>query len=364
MKSDSVLVVAEQLRRRVPGGIGRAVRGLLQGMKEIDNHPAITLLASRGPRGRDPLREYTLPLRTSMLPGPLLTRTWDRGLGTIGKGFSLVHATSLAAPPVKGMPLVSTVYDLAFETYPEMISSRAQSWHKDALSRALKNSDLLISASESVSQVLRERGPRRVITIGLGADHLPSPDTEVARVRLAQHGVVGPYLLTVSTLEPRKNLKRLIEAYEKARRHFTEPLPLVVVGPTGWGTHGTATHGVEGVIALGALPDAPLAALYKNAQAVAYVPLIEGYGLPPLEAMRAGAPVVASNSVPSVADEKDAPALLVTPTDVEEIAQALVFASTHGQERDALIARGVAFSQRHTWSAYAKEVVAAWETLL
>src|SRR5439155_14505905 len=106
-----VLVVAEQLRRAVPGGIGTYVRGLLQGLRQLEDGAEATLWASRGPRrGSDPLAAEG-PLAISRLPGPLLTRAWDHGRAGCPPGFDVLHATSLAVPPGRGTPASVMVHD-------------------------------------------------------------------------------------------------------------------------------------------------------------------------------------------------------------------------------------------------------------
>lgn len=361
-----VLLVAEQLRRRVPGGIGRGVRGLLAGLAEMGpSAPSVTLLASRPPSLPDPLEAFGVPIRCSHLNGPLLTRMWDRRVGRIDGGYSIVHATSLAAPPVRSMPLVVTVYDLAFEEFPDATSRRGRRWHASALERALGDADLLVATSHSVARRLEARGAARVEVVGLGADHLPPPDVHGAKRLLDSVGVEGEYILTVSTLEPRKNLARLIEAYRLVRDHLPAPWPLVVVGPSGWGSHGLHGPRPEGVVTLGVVGDGPLAALYSGARAVAYVPLVEGFGLPPLEAMRAGAPVVASTGVPSIeiAPGEEPPCLLVDPLDVRSIADALGEAAVDSNQRRHRIERGLSFAASHTWRSHAVAMSALWESL-
>jgi glycosyltransferase involved in cell wall biosynthesis len=153
-------------------------------------------------------------------------------------------------------------------------------------------------------------------------------------------------------LEPRKNLPRLLAAYRAARPRLPEPWPLVVVGPAGWGD---ALAPEAGVVLAGVVPAAVLAGLYGRARLVAYVPLLEGFGLPAVEAMYACAPVVAS-PMPST---KGA-ALEVDPRDTDAIADALV--QVGGQEgvRSQLVTAGVLRSSELTWEAAARRHVELW----
>ncbi len=136
-------------------------------------------------------------------------------------------------------------------------------------------------------------------------------------------GVVGEFLLTVGTLEPRKNVDRLVRAFARVRDSLPGPWPLVIVGPAGWGPEPPVPRAADHVVFTGPVPDVVLSELYRRARAFAYVPLTEGYGLPPLEAMRVGIPTVVSDEVPSVHDlgaVGPAPARIVDPLDVDDIA--------------------------------------------
>ncbi|HVX21546.1 MAG TPA: glycosyltransferase family 1 protein [Acidimicrobiales bacterium] len=378
-----VLLVVEQLRREVPGGIGRYASALLDGLVALGATPGaalpeVSLLASRPPAGiPDPLERWGMPVRTSLLPGPVLTRGWDRGLVRAPGGFGVVHAVSTAAPPVRRsgrrrQVLVVTVHDTVWRRFPEATTRRGRRWHEAALRRALRHADVLLVPSPEAAGELRVAGAadRRVSVLRWGTDHLPSPDRAGADALLHRLGVHGPYLLTASTREPRKNLHRLVAGYRLARRSLPEPWPLVVVGPPGWGDAALGPDGSpgspppEGVVAAGLVTDEVLAALYDGARAFAYVPLAEGYGLPPLEAMTFGVPVVASTGVPSVVSHAAAPsALRVDPMDVDAIADALVAAAVDDALRATLAARGRALVAGRTWRQAARWHADLWKAL-
>jgi alpha-1,3-rhamnosyl/mannosyltransferase len=369
-------MAVEQLRRRVPGGIGAYALGLLSGLDQCAREGDavdVTLLASRAPHGipRDPLVELGRPLRTTAWPGPLTTRAWDHGWLHAPSGFDIVHSVSLAAPRPdrsSGSRLVVTVHDVAWRRHPDATTGRGRRWHEAALQRARDNGAALVVSSRFVASDLIALGvdADRITVVRGGTDHLVEPDPVAAAALLEHVGVSGDFLLTVGTLEPRKNLDRLVRAYTLLRPSLPAPWPLVIVGPTGWGHEPARTAETEGVCFTGAVSDGVLADLYRRARAFAYVPLTEGYGLPPLEAMRSGTPTVVSNEVPSVNDldgEGSPPARVVDPLDVDDIATGLGAVLTDDALRADLSARGSAHALQRTWREAARQHLALWRRL-
>lgn len=358
--ADGILMVAEQLRLPVPGGIGTYVRGLVQGLHALGpDGPPLTLWASRPPRtGPDPVAGLHRA-RCSPLPHRALVWAWDRGLGRPPARSGVVHATSLATPPPGGRPMSVMVHDLAWRRHPEAFPERGRRWHEAALGRALARAAVLVVPSAAVAGDLVAAGAdaRRVEVVEEGCDHLAAPDEAAAGAVLSALAVEGPFLLSVSTLEPRKNLARLVAAYVAARPRLPGPWPLVVVGPAGWGGQVTVPPG-SGVVAAGAVSPTVLAALYRRARVMAYVPLHEGFGLPAVEAMSVGTPVVAS-PVPSTAGA----ALEVDPLDIAAIADALVQAAGDDGCRRQLVAAGGRRAAALTWAATARGHVDLWRSL-
>jgi glycosyltransferase involved in cell wall biosynthesis len=369
-----VLMAVEQLRRRVPGGIGAYARGLLHGLHECaaddGGQVDLTLLASRPPVQADPLTGLGLPLVTSHLPSVILTRAWDHGWLRVPGGFDVVHSVSLAAPPHRSsLRSVVTVHDLAWRRHPESTTSRGRRWHESALARARDSDSSLVVTSNFVAADLMEAGvaEERITIVRGGSDHSVPEHTAATEALLARLGIAGPFLLTVSTLEPRKNIGRLLEAYRAIRMSLPEPWPLIIVGPAGWGDAVPDDGANDGVVLTGEVPDAVLTGLYARARAFAYVPLTEGYGLPPLEAMRLGVPTVVSNEVPSVHDlyqPDPAPVLVVDPLQIDDIAHGLSQVLTDEDVRADLRIRGEAFARQRTWRTAAEEHIALWRSLV
>jgi glycosyltransferase involved in cell wall biosynthesis len=375
-------MAVEQLRRAVPGGIGAYARGLLGGVAQcaVDGDEIdLSLLASRPPGSPfrrdaarpDPLAQFGRPIRLSHLPGPLLTRAWDHGWVRTPSGFDVVHSVSLATPSSRSSHSVRhvvTVHDVAWRRHPEATTPRGAKWHEAALRRARDSAAALIVTSKFVAADLLADGVRgdRITIVHGGSDHLVPEDPGQTEALLRRLGVRGEFLLTVSTLEPRKNVDRLLLAYGLIRAGLPEPWPLVIVGPTGWGSTLSGPPDQEGVVFAGAVSDAALTGLYRRARAFAYVPLTEGYGLPPLEAMRTGTPSVIANEVPSVVDLEDPgppPARIVDPFDVEDIAAGLVAVLADETVRADLAVRGAAHARSRTWKTAAHQHIGLWKTL-
>jgi glycosyltransferase involved in cell wall biosynthesis len=355
-----VAVVAEPLRRPVPGGIGTYARGLVGALRASSDDLSLTcrLVASRAPQLPDPLEDLGVPIVASALPPAALVRAWDVGLGRVGRGSDVVHAVSLLVPP-SAVPLSVALHDIAFRLVPDAFPRRGRVWHERALRRVERHAEVVIVPSTTTRDALAEAGFRledRIVVIEYGSDHLPAADTAATKGVLHRLGVDGEYLLAVGTLEPRKNLSRLVAAYEKARGELPEPWPLVVVGPHGWGQAPPGSS--SGVVFAGAVNGPVLAGLYQLARACCYVPLIEGFGFPVVEAMRLGTPVVASR-VPS----SGGAALEVDPLDTDAIAGALVRVASDPALRARLVAAGSERAAGLTWSATAAAHVRAWEPL-
>lgn len=402
-----VLVVAEHLRRPVPAGIGTYATGLLDGLiamarspegaaaaggagSAADPGPAeaggagsvadpgpadsrmgrgsdveVTLLAGRRRRRDqsvpDPLARWPWPVAETPLPGRGTVRLWDSGMLQPKVPHDVMHAVSQAFPrPVAPMSVM--VHDLSYRHHPSAFPPRGRRWHEASLRRALRQAAVIVTPSEATAADLREEGASRVEVVEHGADHLPAPDHEAAAALLSGHGVKGPYLLSVGTQEPRKNLARVLVAYSSIRSRLPEPWPLVVVGPPGWGA-GVAPAGqdvarVEGVVPVGRVDDPVLAGLYAGARCLVYMPLLEGFGLPPVEAMSLGVPVAAS-PMPS----SGGAALEADPLDTEAMGEAMLAAAGDESVRAKLVEAGRRRAGTLTWERSARQHVEIWRSL-
>jgi len=386
-------VVAEQLFGPVPGGIGRYVDALVRhlGAEAEAGGGAVRWLVARHPAERI-VAAGLPPERTLALawPGRLATRAWvelrrPRLPAQVVAELDLVHATSAAVPPARGRPLVVTVHDVAFRHFPEAYPASGRHFHERATRIAVAEAARVLVPSSSTARDLADLyglEPERVTVTPLGADPPPErPDPEPARRLLERLGVRGPFLLAVGTLEPRKNLPRLVAAFAEAAADLPEH-HLVVVGPTGWGkalagalpaapradaarASGPRADGaaLARVVLAGRVEDAALQGLYAAADGLAYPSLYEGFGLPVLEAMARGLPVLTSDrsSLPEVAGGA---ALLVDPTDVPAIAKGMIELLSNHALRERLAADGRRHAAPFTWKATAAATWAAYEEVL
>jgi glycosyltransferase involved in cell wall biosynthesis len=274
--------------------------------------------------------------------------------------LDMVHATSAAVPPTGGRPLVATVHDLAFRHYPDAYPAAGRRYHDRSARIVAGEAARVIAVSQATAHDLTELygvEPGRITVVPLGADP-PGPGDQAAAARLlGDLGVRGPFLLAVGTLEPRKNLPRLLAAFGEV----TDELPdhhLVVAGPVGWGPTLRPTWDSVRVKLAGPVGDAVLHALYRGADGLAYPSLYEGFGLPVLEAMANGTPVLTSDrsSLPEVAGDA---ALLVDPLDRAAIAAGLVRLAGDEALRRRLVEAGRRRAAGFTWRATA---AATWAT--
>ena len=366
-------VVAEQLLRPVPGGIGRYVRALTDHLPAVAaaDRGAVTWIVGRHPAGRLAAAGL-VPAVTARLvwPGRVATRTWvtlrrPRLPAGVLADLDMVHATSAAVPPRGGRPLVATVHDLAFRHQPDAYPAAGRRYHDRSARIVAGEAARVIAVSQATADDLTELygvEPERISVVPLGVEPPGAADQAGAARLLADLGVRGPFLLAVGTMEPRKNLPRLLAAFGEV----TDELPdhfLVVAGPVGWGPALRPTWDSVRVKLAGPVDDPVLQALYRSADGLAYPSLYEGFGLPVVEAMAHGLPVLTSDrsSLPEVAGDA---AVLVDPLDRGAIAKGLVRLVTDSALRRRLADAGPRRAARFTWPATAAGTWAAYREVL
>jgi glycosyltransferase involved in cell wall biosynthesis len=370
-----VAVVADVLLAEI-GGVGRSVAAILRELAALD--PArleVTLVAARRPRddyGAAFRRAYAP--RVPKLPDSLFALQRPFTL----KGFDLVHYIDSRPPidfPLGPAPKVITQHGFAALTFPPGWAGRRRVvLTNQVLIRLARFADLTLTASESERQEflrLAPVAPENVVAIHHGVDHerfRPPADREHARVELEQrYGIGSPYVLYVSNHQRKKNPERLVEAFAAVARE----VPDVDLVLTGWQTPdfrrvqelierlGLAAR----VKVLGHVPDEILPVLYGSAAVFALPSLHEGFGLPVLEAMACGTPVLTSNvyAMPEVAGSA---AKIVDPYDVQDISGGLLEIFTDDAFATSLRERGLARAREFTWRRAAEQHLAVYERVV
>jgi glycosyltransferase involved in cell wall biosynthesis len=261
-------------------------------------------------------------------PRPALYETWLRrgrpAVERVTGPVDVAHATGLVPCP-SAAPLVVTVHDLAFLHEPDRFTRQGRRVMARSLERIRERARLVITSSAASRRDLVAAGiaDARVRVVPLGVDATPAGPADVERVR-RRHGLPERFVLFVGTLEPRKNLRRLVAAVaavaDLGGADGGTRLPLIVAGPPGWGDGAPAAR--ADVRFLGFVPAADLPGLYAAASVFAYPSELEGFGLPVAEAMAQGTPVVTSAGR-STEEVAGGAAVLVDPLDVDSIAAGL-----------------------------------------
>lgn len=306
---------------------------------------------------------------------PLPRILWEQSalpLALSRAGVDVYHGPAYGMPALARVPSVVTVHDLAFFRVPETFP-RAQGFYLRAATRlSVRRAAALVAVSSHTRRELIDvlgAAPERVHVVPNGADGTfrPLPPADVAAWR-RRAGLPERFFLTVGTLQPRKNVGALLAAQARMRATDPDVPDLVVAGAPGWGDEDPRRRvtelGLTGHVHFpGYLPPADLPKLYNAALAFACPSRYEGFGLPVLEAMACGTPVVVANatSLPEVAG---AGAILVDPDDIAGWAAALIALAADPARRAEMAEAGLARAARFTWARAARETAAVYRQAL
>ena len=352
-------------------GVGRYTRELLLAMlampvgggsvEERPDELVGTAFTWRGHEALSGLLPEGVARAGRRAPARLLATSWQRTdlptLPMLGVKADVFHGTNYLLPPLgRKMAGVLTVHDLSYLRMTAAVSA-ASARYRELVPRGLKRAKLVVTLTQAIAdEVMAEYGLDasrvRVTPLGVNEDWF-AEDTP------APEGLPERYLLFVGAVEPRKDIATLLTAFRQLRREEPETPPLVLVGPAGWGP-ALDTAGLTGrdVIRLGYLDAAKLQSVVAHASALCYPSLYEGFGLPPLEALAAGTPVVASD-IPAVREviSGAGPGVRLVPVgDADALSQAI---------RETLVAErvpapGRAHARQFTWNRTAKLTIGAY----
>lgn len=366
---------------RQQAGIGRIIRGqvraLLASALDLEIRLFVTGTLTQAER-----RAIARPLHATPFSERNMVRLWHRLDSPLppvewftGGPLALFHATDFVLPPSRARRKLLTVHDLAFLFFPDAAMPSLHHYLNTVVPRSVARADQVIADSSHTARDLAEQWhvpAEKLSVVQGGVDHTHfRPVTDPARVTAVRQRYVGdsrPYILAVSRLEPRKNHVRLIEAFARARTAAHLPHRLIIAGRKGWlfddiFARVRDLHLEEHVTFPGFVDDADLPALYTGAEFVAYPSLYEGFGLPIIEALACGAPVLTGNN--SCLPEAAGPgALYVDSLDVDSIADGLQRLALDDDLRRTLASKGHAHAAQFTWERSAAQLLAAYRRVL
>jgi len=372
----------EQLLQPAPGGIGRYTAELARLLPTLSSRDGdeVTLVPFVARHRRDEIEsrfhEFGLDGVDPVvlpLPRPLLYDAWHllrrprldrpRRLHTV----DVVHAPSVAVPPKSDARLVVTAHDAAPLLFPETYPRRGRRFHAQGLAAAAKRADLVITVSHSAADelVAYTAIPReRIRVVPNGVDLEIATDEAVGVVRREYDLGDTPYVFWVGSLEPRKNVGLLVEAFARWASHTDLPHLLVLAGPAGWmedqaSVLAPARDLGNRVRTIGRVGDPALSALYRGADLFAFPSLHEGFGIPVLEAMAQETPVLAAD-IPALRELAAGAAMIRSPDDPEAWVAALDNLLHDEAEQSRLSKAGRERAQGYSWTRCAEETRAIY----
>ena len=369
-----IAIDAHAVGAKLGGNESYAVN-LIEALAQIDSANSYTIyVTTNEARDRFANRWSNFNVRSTLPHTPLIRIPLTLSAELRKHPVDVLHV-QFTAPPFCPCPVVVSIHDLSFEHLPQTFNRRSRTQLRLTVRHSARRAARILSLSEHTRRdIIATYGinAARVNAIPLAApDHFrPVMDNrELQRVRHT-YGIDGEYILSVGSIQPRKNLARLIKAYAVLRGIGpADKLPkLVLAGKCAWlydeTLHTLAESGVKDAVVLtGYVPESDLPALYSGALCFVYPSYFEGFGLPPLEAMKCGAPVMVGNrtSLPEVVGES---ALLVDPFDVDAIAAALKRLITDAALRNELSSKGRERAEAFSWSETARKTLAVYQEVV
>lgn len=357
-----LVINASELGRN-RGGNETYIAGLIKGLAAIDSQLALTALVSewdQAPALPSTMKRYSLgQYRAVAFWG------WQQAVA--------LHAlepdwylSNFFLPPFLPCKGAIAVHDVSFRAHPEYYP-RLTAWYMHWFTWwSVHRAELVITISEFSRQELLRFYPISehkivVAPIGVAPEYRPDSGTssQEDEAVAARYGIRRPYILALGNIHPRKNLQRLLDAYLEVRKQRPDAPAMVWVGKQHWGSDDLLRRAhASGVMITGYVPQEDLPALYRGAQMLVYPSLYEGFGLPPVEALACGTPVIASNTT-SLPEAVGDAAILVNPLSVDEMATAILRLMSDEDLRRHLRPLGLAQARRFTWKSAAERLVSA-----
>lgn len=355
-------------------GVSHYIEQLLHHLARIDHTNDYRIYTTRGLDAA----ALNLPARFQVYPShfptinPRVRIPWEQGLAPFllrHTGADLFHGTLNVVPLACPIPSVVTVHDLAFIRFPRTFRSYNRTYLDLATRASVRRADCICAVSEhtrrEVIGLLGVAPERVIVTYNAARSHFRPPDpARLAQFRL-QHGLPEQFVLYVGTLEPRKNLTTLLDAYAQVVRHSA--VPLIIGGGLGWlyqpFFERLETLGLrDRVHIVGYIEEEDLPLWYAAATLFVFPSIYEGFGMPPLEAMACGTPVVTSNStsLPEVVGDAG---LMVPPLDADALASAILRLLCDVTLRDDLRTRGLQRANMFSWHTTAERTLQVYERL-
>ncbi|MEI2692941.1 MAG: glycosyltransferase family 1 protein [Anaerolineae bacterium] len=355
-------------------GIGRHTRGLVGALAPLTAGHTVTLLVFGAPRTGPVNAPPGMAVRTLPLSNRWLTVGWHR-LGiplpveTLCGPADLYHASDFVLPPLRQARGLLTVHDLSFLTTPDCADAGLRAYLSRVVPRSVARASHILADSDSTRRdlvALLGVAPEQITVVYPGVEARFQPQQDPAALqRVRQRYGLGdkPFVLGVGTLEPRKNWPALIRAWTLMRQESRLPHHLVIAGGQGWLAEGIFQAAQSSPLAhdihfTGFVEDADLPALYAAAELFAFPSRYEGFGIPVIEAMACGTPVVCADNSSLVEAAGDA-ALLVPAHDEQGLSAALQILIEDSELRGHMTKQGLAHASRFTWPAAA---AALWQS--
>ncbi|MHB8792455.1 MAG: glycosyltransferase family 4 protein [Thermoleophilia bacterium] len=348
------------------------IANLISGISSIESGHQFTLLFTRRDLADRWSNKYDRVETALIRPStPLIRIPFSLPYLAWRRRIDLLHV-QYVSPPLIQIPVVTTIHDISFEKYPDLFSAREVAQFRMTIPMSARRAAKVITISENSKKDLIEfygLKEEDIVVTYLGVSSIFSPVAAGHEEIMKKYGIDGPYILTVGNLQPRKNLQRLVAAYVRLRNSRPDiKHKLVIVGKRAWRhdpiiESAKQSRWAKDILLTDYVPEDDLPVLYSGASVFVYPSIYEGFGLPPLEAMACGVPVITSDrsSLPEVVGDA---AIKINPFDVEAIAASMASVilepSVASKMRQDSVERASLFS----WEKCARQTVDIFENIL